>query len=225
MELLRLFLARQGHRILRLSALQAALVAVAMAAAAAAGAAGTSGARPSLQGHRTRRTSPVCPTRPRSKTWRSSSVSSRCHHRAPAPCDLSSDTTMRVPPRCGIHCLQMRAAYRLHVSCGRHPSPRRTQRSQRWRRAQEPRARNAVNGCDDKWVREPSHRFFDMQVQDILLLRHSDTGNPRGAFAEFAGPEDLEAALQMDGEVCCMPTTSACRQLAVLLLPCLVCVE
>eukprot|EP00208_Stichococcus_sp_RCC1054_P003630 CAMPEP_0206134726 /NCGR_PEP_ID=MMETSP1473-20131121/175_1 /ASSEMBLY_ACC=CAM_ASM_001109 /TAXON_ID=1461547 /ORGANISM="Stichococcus sp, Strain RCC1054" /LENGTH=376 /DNA_ID=CAMNT_0053526347 /DNA_START=105 /DNA_END=1231 /DNA_ORIENTATION=+ len=42
--------------------------------------------------------------------------------------------------------------------------------------------------------------FSQLQVQDILLLRHSDTGNPRGAFAEFAGPEDLEAALQMDGE-------------------------
>ena len=40
-----------------------------------------------------------------------------------------------------------------------------------------------------------------LQVQDVLLLRHSDTGNPRGAFTEFPGAQELEGALQLDGQV------------------------
>lgn len=38
-------------------------------------------------------------------------------------------------------------------------------------------------------------------MQDVLLLRHSDTGNPRGAFIEFSGADELEKALEYDTEV------------------------
>ena len=40
-----------------------------------------------------------------------------------------------------------------------------------------------------------------LQICDMHLLTHSDTGNAKGAFVEFTTREELEAALSMNGEV------------------------
>lgn len=39
------------------------------------------------------------------------------------------------------------------------------------------------------------------QVQDVLLLRHRDTGNPKGAFVEFATAAEVGSAVERNGMV------------------------
>lgn len=48
------------------------------------------------------------------------------------------------------------------------------------------------------------------QVQDVLLLRHRDTGNPKGAFVEFSTAEEVGKAVERNGMVrpCCKPRSA-----------------
>ena len=44
-----------------------------------------------------------------------------------------------------------------------------------------------------------------MQVVDVLILKHEDTGNVKGAFVEFETQDDLRGALAHNGAVSIWP--------------------
>lgn len=40
-----------------------------------------------------------------------------------------------------------------------------------------------------------------LQIRDMHILKHKDTGNPKGAFVEFGSKDGMQTALQMNGTV------------------------
>ena len=51
-----------------------------------------------------------------------------------------------------------------------------------------------------------------MQVRDVHILTHADTGNPRGCFVEVGSAEELGVAISRDGSVRCEPAGSCSRK-------------